>query len=102
VDFYFILLGSLLSTNIWSAQIWSDAYDVSYVRTYDGDTYSIGLNGFRCPNDKDYFYVGDRVNNQSFHAIALASLTTGKKVKILYEPAQDTTHCYVKGIWIIK
>ena len=84
------------------ARNWTPESVVSYVRTYDGVTYSIGLADVSCVNSKDYFYVNNRADNKAFSAIALASLTTGKKVRISYNSDIDSTHCYVDGIWITQ
>lgn len=79
---------------------WTPESVVSYVRTYDGVSYSIGLQDFQCINQKDYFYVVDRADNKAFSAIALTSLTAGKKVTISYRSDIDSVHCYVDGISI--
>ncbi|MBL1277927.1 MAG: hypothetical protein COB30_017750 [Ectothiorhodospiraceae bacterium] len=96
-----IFLPLLFSYSHANADGWSPGSIVSYVRTYDGVNYSIGLKDFRCVNTKDYFFVSDRADNKSFYAIALTSLTAGKKVQILYNSDIDTQHCYVIGISIL-
>jgi len=88
----------------FSAQVnalnWTKDAKVNFVRTYDGVTYSIGLVGQSCPNQKNYFYVNDRKNNNSFNTIALSSLMSGKSVRISYTLDPNGVHCFVNGIWI--
>ena len=97
-----IFITILFAINNAMASQWTKASVVSYVRTYDGIKFSIGLKDVTCTNSKDYFYVNDRADNKTFSAIALASLTANRKVLINYDNQIDKTHCYVKGIWIVN
>ena len=98
-----IIIGALffMSTSA-VALVWTGESVVSFVRTYNGVDFSIGLKDFECPNEKNYYFVTNRADNASFSAIALTSLTTGKKVNISYESTIDAVHCYVNGIWIVN
>lgn len=96
---YITILLLLVSAQA-SALNWTKDAQVSFVRTYDGTTYSIGLVGETCPNQKGYFYVKDRENNDSFYAIALSSLMSGKPVRVSYVLDANGVHCFVDGIWI--
>ena len=98
-----LMLATLLSTVLSiqaSAVNWTVNSEVSYLRTYDGVTFSIGLKDERCQNEKDYFYVHDRADNQSFYSMALSAMLANKRVRISYVLDANGTHCSVDGIWI--
>lgn len=94
---------TLLFASICSqADTWTEPTTVSYVRTYDGLSYSVGLTGIRCQNSKDYFQVQGKGDNNPFFTIALSSLMSDKNVRVLYDLDPNGTHCFVKAIWIVK
>jgi len=99
-----LLLTSAVLTTLFAmsaqADEWTAAATVSYVRTYDGTTWSIGLNGIICPNEKDYFYIYDRTNNNAVASVALAALAAQKRLLINYSVNADGIHCRVTGVWI--
>ncbi len=79
---------------------WTVPSKVSYVRTYDGVTFSIGLVDQQCENQKDYFQVSDRADNKTFYSIAYGAFLGDKRVRLSYTLSASGVHCVVDGIWV--
>lgn len=96
-QFFVLLLLAATASPSWALN-WTVASKVSYVRTYDGVTFSIGLTDQQCENQKDYFYVVDRTKNETFYSIALAAYMSGTKIYLSYKLDPSGAHCLVDGI----
>ena len=81
---------------------WTVESTVSFVRTYDGVTFSIGLTDQQCENEKSYFLVHNRTNNETFYSIAYAAFLAGKKIRLSYTADANGVHCTVDGIWVAE
>lgn len=91
----------VLSSPSWAVN-WTAESKVSYIRTYDGVDFSIGLVSQQCENQKNYFFVTGLPKNETFYSTALAAFLSDKRVRISYQPASDGVHCIVNGIWILN
>ena len=99
----FLVLLSLtaMASPSWALN-WTVDSKVSYVRTYDGVTFSIRLADQRCENQKEYFYVYDRTKNETFYSMALAAFLSGAKIRLSYTLDPNGAHCFVDGIRIAE
>jgi hypothetical protein len=85
----------------YSAQTWTDWRGIGNIYTYtDEDTLYIYLNGITCPNTKDYFTIHPSVasNAKQLISMILAAKMTKTQVNILYDPEENPTFCYIKGL----
>jgi len=63
---------------------------------------SVFLVGSICPNEKNYYYIDPtKVGNGSqLISIVLTAKAAKKKVRFFADNTLDSTHCYIRGIWM--
>ena len=99
-----ILLTTILLFFTFSSQAadtWTDWRDIDDIYTYTSeDTLYVYLKDVSCPNTKKYFTINPSVagNAKQMISMVLAAKMSKTKINVLYDPEQNSTYCYFKGI----
>lgn len=93
----------VLSTKAFAVNTWTDWGQVKEIYTYTGEnTLFLFLEHATCPGVKKYFSIHPAYapNADQLISMVLAAKLAGKRVDVLFDPDQNETHCYVKGLKI--
>lgn len=85
----------------YSADTWTGWRTIANIYTYtEEDTLYVNLEGIVCPNIKDYFAIHPIAtsNAKQLIAMVLAAKLSKIQVNVLYDPEQNSTYCYFKGL----
>lgn len=94
---------SMLAFPSFAANTFTDYRQINDVYTYNSeDTLFVYLDGVTCPNAKSYFTVVPprAANAKQLISMILAAKMAKASVNIMYDPNEDSTHCYIKGLWL--
>lgn len=91
------------SLNAKADNQWTDWREIGLVYTYTSvDSLYVYLEGENCPATKNYFsIIGTKQANASqLISMVLTAKASRKKVRIQYDPDENETMCYFKGLQI--
>lgn len=92
-----------ITPSLYAANTLTDYRLINDVYTYTSeDTLYVYLAGVSCPNTKNYFSVDPNraANAKQLISMILAAKMAKASVNIMYDPDEDSTHCYIKGLWL--
>ena len=100
-----LLIVMLLSFSsfVSASNKWSEWGEVGMVYTYnDPDSLYVYLKSEQCPNTKKYFSItkGQQGNAKQLISMVLTAKAAKKRIRILYDPNENQTMCYFRGLQI--
>ncbi len=98
-----LILSMAVTLPLQAADIWTDYKTVGDIYTFvEEDHLYVYLDGVSCPKAKSYFIIHpSRTNNaKQMIAMILAAKMSKAQINLFYDPDDDPTFCFVKGVRI--